>query len=377
MKRFGSLFILLLMASFVFAQNPGSKSLLHTHTGRTFEQGRLEVRTNLNFFTKLGEFIGQSKPSDFSAANYWMVANNLAITYGLFDNLDLTVAARLYQDTHYKEEFNVPDDIFVTLKAGSFDFANRQLYAAGMINLRFGTGEKHNYPFVEYASGSTEYGLMGALSFYLDPYLPARSFSTHLNLGWYTHNDASQEVYEVNGTVRTARFNATEMQFGLGFVYPVGALDFMLEVNGINYIEQPDTMIYSRENYIYITPSIRYKPYHWVSMDIGVDLRISGDEEETSGVLVLFTENLDLPNYSNWKAYLGLNFTILPLGQSALTPEEVERDRFNKRIDFFQNIIEERERVENVQEELDRLRREREEAEKELEELKQVLEEEG
>jgi hypothetical protein len=167
------------------------------------------------------------------------------------------------------------------------------------------------------------------------------------------------------------------MQFGLGFVYPVGALDFRLEVNGINYIEQPDTMIYSRENYIYITPSIRYKPYHWVSMDIGVDLRISGDEEETSGVLVLFTENLDLPNYSNWKAYLGLNFTILPLGQSALTPEEVERDRFNKRIDFFQNIIEERERVENVQEELDRLRREREEAEKELEELKQVLEEEG
>ena len=51
--------------------------------------------------------------------------------------------------------------------------------------------------------------------------------------------------------------------------------------------------------------------------------------------------------------------------------------KFNKRIDFFQNIIEEREKAEDVQEELDKLQVEREEAEKELEELKQILEEQG
>ena len=376
MKRLSSLLVLLCAASFALAQNPGSKSLLHTHTGRTFEQGRLEVRTNLNFFTKLGEFIGQNKPTGFSAANYWMVANNVLITYGAFDNVDLTVAARIYQDTHYSNEYNIPDDIFVTLKAGSFDFANRRMYGAGMINLRFGTGEKHNYPFVEYASGAVEYGLMAAFSYYLDPYLPERSFSSHLNLGWYNHNDASQVVYDERNVKQEATLNASELQFGLGFVYPVGALSFMLELNGINYIEQPDTMVYSRENYIYVTPSIRYKPYRWVSMDLGVDVRISSNVQETKGV-PLFTSSLDLPNYASWKAHLGLNFTILPLGPSELTPEEMDRDRFNKRIDFFQNIIEERERVESVQEELDRLRREREEAEKELEELKQVLEEEG
>ena len=84
-----------------------------------------------------------------------------------------------------------------------------------------------------------------------------------------------------------------------------------------------------------------------------------------------------LPNYSAWKINLGLNLTVLPLTQSSLSPAEVERQQFNKRVDFFQSIIEERERVEDVQEELDKLQQEREEAEKELEELKQILEEEG
>ena len=74
---------------------------------------------------------------------------------------------------------------------------------------------------------------------------------------------------------------------------------------------------------------------------------------------------------------MGLHFTLLPIGTTAQTPGEMERDRFNQRVDFFQSIIEDRDRAERVQEELDRLKREREEAEKELEELKQILEEEG
>ncbi|MCK4754629.1 MAG: hypothetical protein KAS58_05305, partial [Calditrichia bacterium] len=121
-------------------------------------------------------------------------------------------------------------------------------------------------------------------------------------------------------------------------------------------------------------PAIRYKPYRWLYADLGVDIRVSEDVEETKPP---WTPTLNLPNYPPWKAWLALNFTILPLATAEKTPEELERDRFNKRVDFFQNIIEERERIENVQEELDRLKREREEAEKELEELKQILEEEG
>jgi hypothetical protein len=111
-----------------------------------------------------------------------------------------------------------------------------------------------------------------------------------------------------------------------------------------------------------------------MNVDFGVDVLISENVEET---VPPWRPILDLPNYPPWKAWLGMNFTLLPLSPTEQTPEELERDRFKKRVDFFQNIIEEREKIDNVQEELDRLKREREEAEKELEELKQILEEEG
>jgi len=377
MNRLGSLIFLFVFFTTLCAQNPGSRSLLHTHTARTFEQGRLEVQTDMNFFSKLGESLTSTQ--NFTATNWWNVSSNILISYGLLNNLDLTLGLRVYQDTHYENEYNVPDDLFLTLKAGSFSFGSRHFYGSGMLKLRFGMGEQHNYPFSEYASGSVEYGILSAFSYYMDPYLPDRSFSTHLNLGWYSHNDAGDVVYDIAGERRDqkASLNATELQYGLGFVYPIGILDFRVELNGINYIEQPDTMVYSRENYTYVTPSIRYKPYRWVSMDLGVDIRLSSDKDETSQVVSPLTQTLDLPNYSSWRVNLGLNFTILPLGSSTYSPEEVERDRFNRRIEFFQNIIEERERVETVQEELERLKREREEAEKELEELKQILEEEG
>lgn len=372
MKRLSTLVYLLILTSTALAQTPttGSWSLLHTHTARTFEQGRLEIYTDLNFYTKLGEFLG-SAPSDFSAVNYWVVASDIFTTYGIIDHLDIALGLRLYQDTNIQNSANIPDDLFLTLKTGSFTLGTRNLYGAAILNFRFPLAEQPNYPFAEYSSGSVEFGAMGAFSYYVDPYLLTRNFSAHLNLGWYTHNDAGKIVDKHD---RKPGFNATKLQYGLGLVYPVGMIDLMLEVNGVSWIQQPDTMVYGREEYTYVTPAIRYKPYRWMYADLGVDVRITSDVEET---IPPWAPSLDLPNYPPWKAWLALNFTILPLATAEKTPEELERDRFNKRVDFFQNIIEERERIENVQEELDRLKREREEAEKELEELKQILEEEG
>lgn len=371
MKRLSTLVLLLFLTSTALAQTPttGSWSLLHTHTARTFEQGRLEIYTDLNFYSKLGEFIIPA--SDQSPVNYWVVASDIFTSYGIIDHLDMTLGLRLYQDTNIGDGANIPDDLFLTIKAGSFTLGTRHLYGAAMLNFRFPTAEQPNYPFAEYSSGSVEFGAMGALSYYVDPYLLTRNFSAHLNLGWYTHNDAGKIVDRHD---RKPGFNATKLQYGLGLVYPVGMIDLMVEVNGVSWIQQPDSMVYGREEYTYVTPAIRYKPYRWMYADLGVDVRISSDVEETKPP---WAPSLDLPNYPPWKAWLALNFTILPLATAEKTPEELERDRFNKRVDFFQNIIEERERIENVQEELDRLKREREEAEKELEELKQILEEEG
>ena len=380
MKKLYLLLFILGLNSVLLAQfaYQGSVSLMNTQTGRVYEPGRVEIGTNLSFFTKLTDYIGSNTLVEdrFAANNYWLVTNNFKLSLGLFKNFDLTIAPRLYQDTHYANEYNLPGDIFVTLKAGDIDFANRQLYLATMLNFRFGTGEQHNYPFAEFASGGMEYGFGTALSYYTDPYLPDRSFSAHLNVGWFNHNEAGTILYKLkNGDELKAQVNSSELQYGLGFSYPIDLFEFRLEVNGVNYLTQPDTMVYSRENYTYVTPSFRYKALDWISIDLGAKIRISGDEDETKGVRLF--EDFDLPNYSTWRAVLGVNIKILPIGRSADTPETIERKKFNKRIDFFQNIIEEREKAEDVQEELDKLQSEREEAEKELEELKQILEEQG
>ena len=371
MKRLTILILLLFLTSAALAQTQatGSWSLLHTQTARTFEQGRLEIYTGLNFYTKLGDFLG-SAPDDFAAVNYWVVGSDIVTTYGIIDHLDVSLGLRLYQDTNISDA-HLPDDLFLTITTGSFTLGTRHLFGSAMLNFRFPIAEQPNYALAEYSSGSVEFGAMGALSYYVDPYLLTRNFSAHLNLGWYTHNDAGKIVDKHD---RKPGLNASKLQYGLGLVYPVGMVDLMLEVNGISWIEQADTMVYGREEFTYVTPAIRYKPYRWMYADLGVDVRISEDVEETKPP---WASSLDLPNYPDWKAWLAINFTLLPLSPTEQTPEELERDRFNKRVDFFQNIIEERERIENVQEELDQLKREREEAEKELEELKQILEEEG
>ena len=90
----------------------------------------------------------------------------------------------------------------------------------------------------------------------------------------------------------------------------------MLEAHGINNIEQPDTMVFSRENWGYVTPSIRYRPYSWLRADFGVDISYSTKDVSTAGVPDPRL-NLDLPAYSDWRVHMGLFFTILPVGTMA------------------------------------------------------------
>lgn len=370
MKNLRLIISLLIFTSLVSAQNLGSRSMLHTHTGRVLDAGQFDIRTNMNFYTKLADFIGNSslKPADFTAANWWDVSGNLTFTYGLSDNFDITVSPRIYQDTQSTNEFNVPGDIFLSLKGGSFNFGNRHFYAAGMLNVRFGTGEIHNYPFREYASGGLEFGFGTALSYYTDPYLPDRSLSAHLNLGWYNHNEAGKDV-DFRGTTKKAGVNSTELQYAFGIAYPIDLFQLQLEVSGISYIQQPESFIFSRDNYTYVSPSIKYNAYNWLGMDLGVDIRLSSADK-------IFT-TIDLPRYSDWKINLGLNFNLLAIDLEEDTPQQIERRSFNKRVEYFQGIIKDRQKAEDVQEELDKLMKERKEAEDELEELKQILEEEG
>jgi hypothetical protein len=264
--------LFLVLSVNVYSQNPGapgSYSLFHTQEARTFNPGRLNAYANYNFFTKLGEFIGGA-PANFDAANWWLIAGNLAFTYGIIDHLDMSFGLRLYQDTHHDNEFNLPDDIFVSLKTGSY-FFGRERFALGLVaSTRLGVGEVHNYPFAEYASGAVEFGLKAALSFYADPYFPERSINAHFNIGWWNHNEKGQKIPVIGGEDREATVSSSHLSMALATVVPLGEFEIRGELSGILFLKDPDKFIYSAEDYAYFTPSIRYKPYDWVSMDLGI-----------------------------------------------------------------------------------------------------------
>ncbi|UCF64632.1 MAG: hypothetical protein JSW33_02015 [bacterium] len=382
MSHFYRLFWLLLLIPLVtFAFNSsrfGSRGFLHVQSASTLYRGTLDVETNLNFFTKVGDYLGQQKPENFAAVNWWDVQFNSVFSYGVLDNMDITMMWRLYQDANRPGQpnkrddiENVPEDLFLDIKTGSWGLSNNRFHLGLLVSGRIPTANYYNYFFEPYSAGGVEYGFTGLVSFFNDPYLHDRSYSVHLNLGYYNHNDAGKVLYESADRVYKADGNASELQYGLAFSYPTDLFQLNLEFWGINYISEPDTMAYSRENYMYLTPMVRFTPRQWFNFYLGLDVRLSSDENTSSALLPSPSNNLDLPNYPSWKLHLGLEFRILPKGgrYGAEKPGQTK-------VDFYESLLKDTQKSEKIEEELRRLRKEREQAEKELEELRQMLEEE-
>lgn len=378
-----NIFLILIVGFTVAAQNPGSTAsngMFHTHTGRVLDEGMLQFKTNMNFYSKLGEFLDISlQADDYNAANWWLVASNLSAAYGFYNHFDFTASLRLYQDTHYENEFNSPGDLFLSLKAGSFQFGRRKFNSSFTTSFRIPLGEQHNYPFAEYASGALEYGFFGALSYYTDPYLPERSPNFHFNIGWWNHNELGEVLYTFNdATELKAKKNSSYLHLALASVIPAGEFEVRFELSGALATSKPDSFVYSSEEWVLLTPSVRYKPLDWVSIDLGIDLRMapSDGRQWTFGVPDV-SSTLDLPkNYPPWKVQMGLNFNIPVGGKSFKTLEEIESEEFNRRVEFYKLIQDEREKSSEIEDELKDLKREREAADKEIEELKKMLDEE-
>lgn len=368
-----------LLVSFSMAQFAnGAKTLLHTQTGRTLDKSQLNINASTNFYTKAADYIGESEPAGFSVTDYWLIAGDLAATYGIVEHFDATLGLRLYQDTHKENEYNLPDDLFLTLRAGSIPFGQNHYQNAFIASMRFPTGEEHNYPLAEYASGSFEYGLMYALSFYSDAYLPKRAFSVHFNIGWWNHNESGTTYKFRNGVEHEADRNSNNVSLALALLMPSTLFDFRIEASGILYITKPNNFIYSAEEWAYISPSIRYKPLKGLNLDLGMDIRVSpGDRQWTTAQDIPdFAGDLDLPtSYPGWKVHLGadIELNFAKKGFALTSEKNYQREEAREKIELFEKILEERRKAKDVQKELQNLREVRREAEEEIEEIKKIL----
>lgn len=378
MRKLVPLLFILAICTHAYSQNPGTTGSLgffHTHEARTLVPGRWNFWTNLNFWTKLGEFLGQP-PANFSSANYWLVTGNFAASYGIINNLDATLALRFYQDTQNGDHpGNVPDDLFLTVKGGSFNLKRGSFVGTLWTTLRFPTGKLHNAPLAEYASGSFEYGMYGGLSYYSNPYIPAQGIGLHFNIGWWNHNEKGKDLDIVNSTTRTATVNSQELQIMLALGIPAGLFQFRLELSGGVFTTTPNSFVYSAEDYAFFTPSIHYAPYNTISLDLGVDIRISPEDRQRTSGVPDFSTHLDLPkNYPPWKAQMGLTFSILPAGMREQYGGAADNVEIRRRLNFYEKVMEEKEKAAQIEKEIENIRKIREAADVEIEKLREELE---
>lgn len=372
--------ILFLLVSFSKAQLQNStKTLVHTQTGKTLDSGKLNIFTNLNLFAKTGQYRGENPPDDFRVKDYWMIAGNFVMSYGIFSHLDASLGLRVYQKTNLDNGQNIPDDVFLTLRAGSFSFAQGHFQNALLTSFRFPVAEQHNYPFAEYASGSLEYGFMYAISYFNDAYFPQRGFSVHFNLGFWNHNESGRTFTFDDGSEFEADRNSKEIRMALAAVLPTRVFDFRLELSGMLYETRPNSFIYSAEEWAFLTPSIRYKALKGLDFDLGVDFRLSpGGRQWTTAPIPDLSKELDLPpNYPDWKIQAGVNvaFDLFKKPKSIRTVDEYRRQETRQKIEFVEKVLEERESSRRTQSELETLRAVRKKTEQEIDELKKRIEE--
>ena len=206
-------------------------------------------------------------------------------------------------------------------------------------------------------------------------YLPDQGFGLHLNVGWWNHNEKGNELNIKGGTTQTATVSSSELRIMLSSTIPAGLFKFWLEIWGGLYTTIPDPFVYSAEDYAFLTPSVSYSPYNWMAFDLGIDIRVSPDERQRTSGVPDWSDRLDLPkNYPPWRVQMGIKFSILPAGVRTQYGGGVDNPEIRRRIEFYERVMEEKDKAADMEKELEEIRKVREEADLEIEKIREVLE---
>ena len=346
----------------------GGPGLLYTNSAWVQKPGHLTLKTHTRFF-------GKVKPN--SAVTIWNVHGAFSLNYGVTDHLELDLSPVMYQDSHKGEGgkgYNLPDDIFLGLKLGSYRLFNNSLSYGAVLQARFPTADNHNLVFEPYSAPSLSWGFTGLMTYSQDPLYPEDNLNVHFNLGYFNYNDVGEKLSEDTelDTIKVKSMTQ-EFQYRMGIKIPSAEFDFSLELFGNAFLQKPPKeTAYSLENYIYLTPGVTYNAARWISLIFAADLRLSGDNDES---LYYFDQKVgEMPNYPSWRINLGLKLHLLPTSVYKVSEKDVLIQKAESRRELFEQIIREQRETESAEEELERIKNERRKAERELERLRRILE---
>jgi len=344
----------------------GGKGLTHVKSALNLKAGYLTLYSRSQAF---------GKTSINPPVAYWDVQGAVSLNLGISDHVELAISPVIYQDTHKGEKgYNIPDDLFVGLKFGSYHVRGSSLTWGVCLDTRFPTGKDHNLFFEPYSAGKIEWGFTGMLSYSKDPLYPYESLTVDFNLGYLNHNDIGQKLTGRDNDPLPVSSLSQQLKYGIGLKIPTPDFDFSVELFGNSFIQKPPKTAFSLENYLYLTPSIIYKAFNWLSVIVGADFRLSNDIDETSYLYVSSPVPEEFPNYPGWRIHLSFKVALLPIRVHKTSDKDILIKKAESRKKLFEQIIREQRDTESAEEELDKIKIERKKAERELERLRRILE---
>ncbi len=354
----------------------GGKGLMYVHSARVINKGYLEFYGGTRFFGKVASFGTANR-----AYTLWNVQGFSSFNYGVSHHLEFAVSPIFYQDTNRgsgfsKEAVDSPDDLFLSIKLGSFGALESPFLFGGMLYTRIPTARQHNIIYEPYSAGSVEVGITGLASYFHNPIFPDAGWSIHANLGYLNHNDVGKDLTgDSLNLAPTPTSMSSEFLFGLGLRYPAETFDFSVEINGRYFLTQPPVSAYSREYVSYLTTGVYYKPYPWVTFEMGIDLRLISQEDLTDYTVTPRPKPQEnFPNYPSWRGILGVKLAIFPTSLYASPEEKLLKKKATDRKTILERMMKEQTTTKNAESELSRIKAERKKAEEELQRLRKLLE---
>ncbi len=358
----------------------GGIGLVYVQSAQTLDKGYFEFFAGIRYFGKVASF-GEGK----KGYTLWNVQEYAALNYGVNEHIELSVAPIIYQDTnrggkggkYSKDAINIPDDLFLAFKFGSYGTLGSPFKYGLQVNFRFPTADQHNIIYEPYSAGRVELGLNALVSYYSNTSFPDESWSVHGNLGYLNHNDVGAELTDNPDDV-TPNAMSSEILFAGGVLFPAESFEFSVELTANTFLSRPPVTAYSMEYVSYLTPAVYYKPYRWLTLQSGLDIRLVSGEDlslySTSGKTSLpAPPTKDFPNYPSWRGILGIKINILPKSLYSSDAEDIKKKAAERR-QSLERMMDENQETQGAEEELNRIQSERRKVEDELERLRKLLE---
>ncbi len=344
-------------------QLAGGRGLTMVQFPTVLDPGSLKITLHSRAFVKSLPGMTLSNGTGALSFNFGFTKHvELGFTQILYQDLNMSAAAN-----HYASLEQIPDDSYLRVKVGGYPFTLGNAYFKfGVLNqLRYRTGLIDNVYLEPYSGQGIEWEMDALVSYYTNPLYEDNAVALHLNLGYLNHNDAGTD---------TSLFKASqEFIYGLACVYPTRRFDFALETSGSFFLRFPAEAAYSRENYQWVTPSLRYKMFYGLYAQLGVDILLWQGEDTTIPAIPA-----DMPNYPAWRLNGALSISPSTSFYRQPTFSQVgdplsTRKLLRERKSLFEWVVDEQEGVEYIDVELEKIKAERKKAEQELEKLKKDL----